>query len=1848
MTTPPAGQQVLASLREDIAAGLAQVQSPYLYLQAAGSDGTDGSATGIHLRWDLLRDIGARHLPKGDLAVGPQARYPAAHGFNKTDDYVRLLRIPYFRRYPCTVNFDKDDPATLVESGQRRLWTFKVAAAGTDKKLEVVIRFNDVAQYDAIRKTLNPAKSALGFLRRYTGVVEAEVTGKLCFCASFGVTAPTKGDSKSGPAEPDPGEPGEQSVWETIAAFAHGVAGAVASAVGRVIRPGGEAEAAAGTMPARIMAFIQGTSRSALRVEAIAVAENLPGSDLYISCRRRFSPALAGPSPTPYRVCAENTLYVRFDYANCVPLELQLETYEQFIFGSLGAAGAGWQAVPGDFAVSDQDAVVYPRLENPTHAMVDGHWPRYLGANPTTGLFITSVPNCKAKWDPTRPPLQEPSDAAGLRRGVINYLTLSQSASNPTALASLQSNDPNDAGAFDMSYLTMLKLVALDFHAARMLGLGYIDSFQPTPYPVVHLAIYRTTAALEAGGKAAKRTHLSMSLPTWRTDFRLPPPPVQDPPTFGVSADYGTGAGTPLTDANGYSLFEDSRTINLHVRPYDVVQPFGPFFVPPVEFCSSDVTGPVFYGCKYKKTSEANYRAPELSNDPEFHDGSGIAEVAPLLPQGAATPYDPRPPIFVHDETESGVHRYAFYAINWFSRPSGLGNPQDVNSQIPARHMLLPPANFAVQLIQPEDPLILTTQHEQQKLAALPAADATLVRCTFDWNDSHYIPQKFSAANAYANEVELYFRQAPPRAVQGAIKSVTSLSGGLAEIRTQSYVIASASPPETVSPAVVAGDEPRFVGGSFAADQILYTIHSVAQPTVPGEGAVFVVRALSQASVADLDGNNVQAASVQVTIPSAGARFLAVENMNAPANWGANLPLAKKVALKNFLTGGQLHAETVSYADGSQKTFNIGGILESADIFEIKDVSAPSGATVPNSRTGMFEIVFTAYQLASHPDPDVEWYRGKVRIEEASTGARKALDVWRIDTGGATLKLLVYDPTFNVDGAYAPLPGYNPIKTGAGIMVNFHPGYRVYLTKQAGVLDKSTTLPGPLQSGKQTFLAARARNGTLAVASNLTQPVPMQARRLSPPLAPAQPGGPLYATRPDFYGKSSWTMDVQVVADSTRQPYALVFYRANEQTVLDTLYAPATVAAIRTALAGLAPGDAAFDANRWSDLVNVANLHADHGFAEHTAGGFRFPVPDNIAYLIPGTGVAPFDGVKRPGDPGVTVTVGGTQIAMLDVVKSAIEGAFLPLTEAPVIYQFLKSATQTSSVRGRIRDANGDLLAHSDPAFDPTPMAVRHAKSGSTYVRFTDYSLDGAALNRYFYYAMELSEELKFSPRSPIAGPVQLVNAYPAETPVIRSVTSLIADPRLPQPTGVRIVVNPYLAAEGISAFNLYRATNPADATSVRTMQMVKNQEAVPGAETELVDDFQDLAFPPYGDPIFYRVVAQREIVNEMGVKELIPSQPSSAAGASVIDIDNPPAPPIVFNSDPPTISNPVQLHNVELSWPIVTHNATYRLFRQDRSGNWTLIHSVKSNASPVVVPLAATNLGTDMLSKQDQNGTPVRHLFKLEVENASGLFSLNEEVLSIPASRSEGYSAFSGVLSYQDDFQPPAPLSDRVCDPAVSTFPGTMTFQDIIGALPRGHVFDRIEVTVADRLGHAARKAITAAGGTVAFQHGDGTGIILDGSSINASYDVTARVFTDSCPEGFLFSHKLRYGPELELLDLAAVLTYADGGGINVPLDHFFSAGGASFPTTMTFVDAAVLPAGHAFVRIDVTVEDDLGSVFTRSINAAAGAATFNHGDGGLVLDGSEPNLTYKVTARLFTSLSPNGVEFAYFLPYA
>lgn len=85
-------------------------------------------------------------------------------------------------------------------------------------------------------------------------------------------------------------------------------------------------------------------------------------------------------------------------------------------------------------------------------------------------------------------------------------------------------------------------------------------------------------------------------------------------------------------------------------------------------------------------------------------------------------------------------------------------------------------------------------------------------------------------------------------------------------------------------------------------------------------------------------------------------------------------------------------------------------------------------------------------------------------------------------------------------------------------------------------------------------------------------------------------------------------------------------------------------------------------------------------------------------------------------------------------------------------------------------------------------------------------------------------------------------------------------------------------------------------------------------------------------------------------------------------------------------------LTGVNLSWPTTVYNGTYYLDKMTGSGNWVTIYRIKTN-SATTVNLAATDLGTDILPKEDPDeGRPVYNRFHVRVENSSGPFNPNRQ----------------------------------------------------------------------------------------------------------------------------------------------------------------------------------------------------------------------------------------------------------------
>jgi len=1613
-----------------------RLQSPFIYLQAAGSDGADHTAKGIHLRWALQRFLGNRHLPKGDYAA-PGQPYEAHIGFSRRDDFVRISRAPYD---PAFVRIDVklESPDAKTETGPMRTWRyngFQPIHEDPAITTDVEVRFADVALYDSV-KASNPG-SAGEFFRRYDGTLEVRALGKhlLSVCVEL---EPFKID-------PDYNGP---IAWG----------------------------------------------------EAVATRTRTAPSDLYVSCRGEVM--LESQHPQLCFRC-EDVDHIRFRYKNGFLVVLHLQTYEDYIRGVFLSERVDWELV-GAFALTLEDGIAEGALRNSPHDDVDGRWPKFNEDDPASGAFVVRAANYVDRWN------------NGLHQAVDRYLDLSRFDVLATEVVTDPTTQPEEA-SIEVSYLDSLNVVAQDFHVARMLGLGTIDRIKSGAF--VYLMAYVTEAPLGKFLPPQFVTHYYLTPPVTLEDYRLPPPPRLLAPLYGLwHQPIENEPPHLLTDANGYTRFEPSRWINLERETFEFDQALPPFFAGAGKDCLCRSTLPAMYGIEYRRQGEPDWRRPEISHDSAYVDGAGLFESMGALELGEN-------PIFTHRETEEGVHEYAAYSINWFSRVSALSNTIATDDTIfPVLRALKPPSNFAVQLVQHENPLIFTTAAEQAMLAALSGPDRTLVRVTYEWDQTHNETYQFS------DRVELFFRDALPESILGQIPdaaaAITDAGNHRLRIRTEPQIVASDNPPIVRQPFLLPAQEARYSGSNFVAGGRPYVIDDIEFPNPSGNNPTFVIRQIRETtSLEGLEGESItQESWAGPALAGEPLPFMAVENLAPVANWDARL--ARTVYLEPFhevwqvrvtgsanndrvytlaevaLAGGQTRVtvrenipsftaplgalvfrrrarivqasagtsqirvdgnltaapgglaignavrifgsaqnggnytatnvtfaagqtvitvapaltssvtagyidyekrlsitsvdqanrrftvagdhtaelrppriETIVGADGAIITRVTGGMTGNATITEIPDGASP--------RSGAFEIVFDSLTLPDHVDPSIEWYRGTVRVLENAAlfapgsrpAERKILNVWRIDRSGTTLKLIAFDPSFDpsfnpANAPFNPDAQYVPIATGANVDVNVHPGYRLYLTSEAGFTE-SVILPATGEGNRKTLLAARSADTAIAnTFSPLTPPAILLAQELRDPVPPGVPAGPLFATRPDVYGKATYTFDVDVSS-----PFALIFYRGTDRGILDALYRRDTVDRILADLAALRSPDAEFLNSRWRDLAGGVT-DAAHRFPEYMPGGYRFPVPDNDRYVLPETGTRPFEHGTLPG-------------LIIDAVRRAIEGSFVPLTEQPLIHAYLKVGTITSARPPVTRDVSGKMLLPTDPAFDPWPMAVRLPGGG---VRFTDFTLDGASVNRFFYFGVELSNRMIRSERGPIAGPITLVNSSPPTAPAIRDVIVRRVNPVLGQRAAVAFTLNPYLEADRVVAFRIYRATDASAAASVRSMVLAGTVDA----GEELLDDFEGLDLPPFGDPLFYRIVAMRRFLNESGEEELAPSFPSDVREVRLIDDVVPPAPSLAYSYTPPPPGPTVSLTDVTLSWSRTAWNPSYHVFKLNARGNWEKVHTLADNAETVSLDLADTTLGTNTLPKKLADGRTVYHRFKVVTENSSGLLSNEERALVI------------------------------------------------------------------------------------------------------------------------------------------------------------------------------------------------------------------------------------------------------------
>ena len=1430
-------------------------------------------------------------------------------------------------------------PPNLIDD-TNHLWVYTINTA------TIYINFKDTAKYDSARVTNDPLTNSLAFIQAYgDGLIEIENKEELFFAVEINVT------------------------------------GAVGSSV--------------------------------LQTEILSVEDNKITAQKNTTIRKTYNTIAALNS---IRLVTDNIRCFRFKASNCFVDSFQVELYSEAI---KNAETNSVLTKLGDFALTTTDSEAFSRLE-PTPSLIHGKWQRY-----NDNAFV-NINNYQQKWS-------DNTNGNAIREVVQNYITLSDALDNPTAIETVNFSDTLPDGAtqdsFDFSNLYLLQVASLDYHVARMLGLGYLDiDTQVQTGEYVYLLEYFTSGDLQDGEGAREVRHLYMTTPTAIQDEKLPIPVELKEPVLGITTSANSEEPVLQTDEFGYS--EDGKTQYITLYAEELAEPFidNGFYNSTEEFDLADVTTPVYAGIEYKLQTQTEWRKPELPNTPDYQN---------TVPQGE-TPHnetipipipDPDQPVFIQREKETGIHIYGSYGVNWFSRITRSAITWSVETNIQPNSKLQPPSNINPLLIVEEEPLLLTAANEQIMLNAIPAAnDKTLIRLSFDYfHIQDAVSYKITtqsmgsftdplhpdaifpdAQEKFPEEAEIFFRDQVPQNISGKAKSISDDAGNelLSIIRTENYRLISTG--GEIIPEISPADMANFIGGVFILENSEFIIHAVEASNVAGEGPVFKVY---KKEITDaIRTNTVPSATADLQAPviSADGLFMAIENMLNPSSWGTSNPHPLKVRIGN---NWAIHREIIT-SDGpddipEKRLEKTRGIWDTALIEkELEVVRFNADNTPVEEHRGMYKITFDTTLLNQHPqynlnlqNPEnnansVEWFKGILRVHSTQdpNGLRKVLEAVRIEHIGDGQKLVVFclDQSFPVDAD----PTYNAIQIGANIEVSYYPGYRVYLYADASLgITEQSILPSADEGIKYSIFGLRTvdKDTTPNEYSDISIPKLMFAQEIVQPQKPILPVGVKYATRPDTSGRATYTLTTQF----THTPYSMVYLRVNEHAILNALYTKETIQVIKDTIGVFA--DDEFVAERWSNLLRFDYNYTDT-FNENgrfslfpiAQNGYRLPNPDKPILFNPNE----TPGSINPGN-------------MLDRVKDAIFNAFLPLTEMPLIYQYIRDDRQEPyqpiAKKQVIRDRNGALLKPTDADFDIAPMAKI---IDDNKLLFTDFALDGTSDNLYFYAVREMGNTLKIGDFSPILGPVKLVNTKPAQTPEIKRILPVLENELLGINPAIQFEINAYPDVQKIYKINIYRTLDPSNALSIRTMDLVKVIDVDAAALRlesvwVLKDEFNDLSFIPYGDPLYYRITVARKVEyadkNGAIVTEYAPSEPSKLLISNVVEVANPVAPIITYTFDA-VANDPTVINTVILKWDKVAHNATYHLYKMNSQGNWVKIYQIASNEEEVQVLLQNTNLQNGSLLLTNAEGDAIYHHFKVDVENSSGLFNTDEKIITIPS----------------------------------------------------------------------------------------------------------------------------------------------------------------------------------------------------------------------------------------------------------
>ncbi|MPT32058.1 MAG: hypothetical protein E2600_10425, partial [Chryseobacterium sp.] len=1010
------------------------LQSPHFALLAAGSKGTD-SNKGNHLRWIFSGNLGEKHLPKGDLETN-------RFHYNKPNDFVNVYKAPYIEKLSTKFPLDLSTSPSLLDNGQR-CWIYKVDGISTDDDMPakfptrqriLYVYFRNRELYDTLISSKDPFRDPDGFVTAYgENIIEIESKDELFFKVAVVANKSNTGD---------------------------------------------------------------------IYMEILSTEVNKLVTSKYLSFRKKMTPGELRST----RFFAENGRSVRFRKHGSPVFAFEFEFYSDFI-----ASASHWNAweLMGNYGLT---TTTEKEVLNGLLGDIHGKWLRY------NDKEYVNRQNYIDKWNFM--PTEHNDLRMGIKRTVEKYIELSNKMDNPRAEDYVDFNftlpddgyepeEPTeDNGGTLVSYLDLLNVAAIDYHVARLLGLGTLD-LDPEVLAgkeYIYMTEYKTLKDPKDENTTLLNPCqlLSMSLPTSINTERRPLAVEISELYKGIPRKQNEDIPV-LYDAEGYTLDGKNRFLSIINKPIPSAEVNPSFFPNDTYWDASLHTLPVYAGLEYRVATRSNNRSvssgrtangvqaipsnpgtavwkkPELSHDVHYRnvDASGNAAGFDTVP--IMFPETFGEPLYIHRQTTSGNYFYATYGINLFSRATTSRLSSSITTDIRPGNSLLPPSDIKTWLIQPEKPLMFTSEFEQEKYDELVRAevdDRTFVRVNFSYdatqdmvthplpldtgveddeyvqNTEEYFPDEY---DVFADEIEVYFRKDTPGKISAGLYKVEPDNDRLCAIfRTRPYQLASTG--ETLPSVLPEGTAFRnFIGSLFVVNDRSYVIKNVSSDI---QGLVFTVYR-EEVSRTILAGGSIAVDFNTLSTPETSGNdlFVVMENMQSQDVWGISNPNAFKIQLEF----PEVHREiitTTSEGGSVQKYLEKSrGFWLEADITKFEEDGVHKGiykVTIPDIGLGI-PLEVTEHGFYEKNNGSIRIFRNKDVSGDIFLGSRDVFKVIGTEPFGRYINLYVYDSEFDKHMGRESWK-YEP-QTGS-VMVNYYPSFLLYLYKdERNGLTQDAVLP---------------------------------------------------------------------------------------------------------------------------------------------------------------------------------------------------------------------------------------------------------------------------------------------------------------------------------------------------------------------------------------------------------------------------------------------------------------------------------------------------------------------------------------------------------------------------------------------------------------------------------------------------------------------------------------------------------------------------------------------------------------------------------------------------------------------